>query len=265
MERDTFSATVVSGIATNVLFHPLDTVRIIHQTASVHAPSQYWLWPPSRYWQGLVPAITFSVPAFVTEVCVYREAKHYWGESLPSYLAAGAVAQISSSVFWTPMDVVCGRLQLRATGKDRSMLNEIRSIYHSEGLAGFFRGYWLGIGIYLPYTMVWWAAYDELKGACGVLAASSLATVLGECLSNVFCLARARLQMATAPDLHGLRPSDAHGLRAVISNLLKEAGIARMLVRGLHIRLLTSVPMSAVSMGILEYLSPDSAGSDRDE
>jgi len=110
----------------------------------------------SRYWQGLLPAIAFSVAAFVVDVCSYREIKRWLGiDTTATYLLVSAVAQITSSVFWTPMNIVCGRLQLRHPGLNQSFLKEIQHIYSHEKLTGFFMGYWLGVGIYLPYTVAW--------------------------------------------------------------------------------------------------------------
>lgn len=84
-----------------------------------------------------------------------------------------------------------------------------------------------------------------------------MATVIGETIANVFCVVRTRRQMASSPDLQGLRPTDSMGIRCVFSNLIHETGIRRALFRGLHIKLFTVVPMSAVSKSILEFLSSD--------
>lgn len=55
-----------------------------------------------------------------------------------------------------------------------------------------------------------------------------------------------------------MRPDEAHGgVLTVARNLIKEVGLFRAAVKGLHIRLLNSIPSSILAMMIVETLKPD--------
>lgn len=267
MDGKTVWASVVSTTLADIIFHPLDTMLTVHQTN--HKASL--IMPFRRYWNGLVPSIAFSVPAHTIDIVIYREAKKtflpYFGTgSVLNYLCSSAIAQLGSSLVWNPMDVIKGRMQIT---EGRSMRSVIRQIYYTEGIAGFYRGFWLGIGIYGPYNLVWWSCYEELKqglralrhttdlSASDYFFSSAVATTLGETASNFFVVVKKRTQLATSDELSALRPDDAKGVFHVGRNLIKEAGVLRAVFRGLPIRLLSSVPAHALAMAIMEKMAPD--------
>ncbi|KAJ1547818.1 hypothetical protein HK096_010883 [Nowakowskiella sp. JEL0078] len=86
---------------------------------------------------------------------------------------AGASAEIVSGLFWTPMEVIKNKLQisgnLTSLGIVESRREKINArnlaidIYKKEGLHGFFRGYWLGLAVFIPYTVVYFTTYEQLK------------------------------------------------------------------------------------------------------
>lgn len=267
MDGQTITASVVSSAIAGVVFHPLDTMLTIHQTN--HKASL--IMPFRRYWSGLVPSVVFSVPAHAIDIVVYREAKTmllpYLGSgSVLNYLCSSAMSQIVSALVWNPMDVVKGRMQI---GDPIPMRSVMRQIYQKEGIRGFYRGFWLGMGIYMPYNLVWWSTYEEGKRAAreyrksvdlkpiDYFLTSAAATTLGETASNFFVVVKKRTQLATSAELSKLRPDDAKGILHVVRNLVKEAGIAKAFFRGLHIRLLSSVPGHALGMALMEMMAPD--------
>jgi solute carrier family 25 S-adenosylmethionine transporter 26 len=62
----------------------------------------------------------------------------------------------------TPMEVIKNKLQVGAgaeglTTKATSSLSTmglVRDIFKKDGIPGFFRGYWISLGVFVPYT-VW--------------------------------------------------------------------------------------------------------------
>lgn len=197
------------------------------------------------------------------------------------------------------MEVVKGRMQISSTSI--STFELIREIRQSEGIKGFFRGYWMGIVVFLPHSVVWWTTYEEAKRLLaehhhhtkhqhhnGVAAtaqssqndisdlesgpvtnnpaylnpthyaiASACATTVAQTSTNLLDVVKTRQQLAVSKEIAHLRPDDQLGVLTVGRNLIKEVGFFRACFKGLHIRLLQSLPSSILSMVIVESLNPD--------
>lgn len=220
-----------------------------------------------------------------------RELTPYLGEnSITNYVISGSVAEIASSVIWTPMEVVKGRMQISSSGVGTFEL--IRDIKRNEGIKGFFRGYWMGLVVFLPHSVVWWTTYEEVKRVLGeqqsksysssgdndisdieadekkivdlseltpthYAIASAAATVVAQTATNLLDVVKTRQQLAVSHEIATLRPDDQLGVFQVGRNLIREVGFFRACFKGLHIRLLQSLPSSILSMVIVESLNPD--------
>ncbi|KAF9549993.1 hypothetical protein EC957_002054 [Mortierella hygrophila] len=47
--------------------------------------------------------------------------------------------------------------------KYTSTMSLARQIYQHEGFLGFYRGYFITLGVFVPYSMIYFAAYEQLK------------------------------------------------------------------------------------------------------
>lgn len=222
-----------------------------------------------------------------------RELTPYFGEnSITNYVLSGGMAEIASSFIWTPMEVVKGRMQISSSGIGTFAL--MKEIKQNEGIKGFFRGYWMGIVVFLPHSIVWWTTYEEAKRilserkgsllsstqqtsdisdpdagtdtskpVMGELMplqyaiASASATVVSQTATNLLDVVKTRQQLAVSREISSLRPDDQLGVWQVGRNLIKEVGFFRACFKGLHMRLLQSLPSSVLSMVIVETLNPD--------
>lgn len=219
----------------------------------------------------------------------YRQTKHelapvFGQDALATYIFSGAAAELCSSFIWTPMEVVKGRTQLSEART--STLSVVRSVYRAEGIKGFFRGYGVGVSIYVPHSVVWWIAYEKTKKALSknkwmqqlfgpnthlvqgnengklspllVALSSATATTSAACTTNFLDVVKTRQQLATSNEIINMRPDEARGgVLTVARNLIKEVGLFRAAVKGLHIKLLNSIPSSILAMMIVETLKPD--------
>lgn len=171
------------------------------------------------------------------------------------------------------MEIIKGRLQIASESGLGKTSTVIKSIYYSEGVKGFFRGYWVSLGVYLPYSVTWWLTYENTKQilrhlrlrhrsetslqAVDYAVASSVSTVVSSTATNMLQLIQTRQQLATASEIQQLRPTDQVSLWRLSINLVKEVGLFRALFKGLHVRLAIAVPGSALHMAIIECISPD--------
>lgn len=207
----------------------------------------------------------------------YRQTKreltpHFGSDALSTYILSGAAAELASSFIWTPMEVVKGRMQISQSGM--STFDVLKSIHGSEGFKGFFRGYWMGIAVFVPHSVVWWITYEKAKtfiiktklppGSTNadltpiqIAGASVVGTVAATSAANFLDVVKTRQQLAVSDEIRHLRPDDTKGVLTVARNLIREAGLFRAMVKGLHIRLMHALPSGVLSMVIVETLNPD--------
>lgn len=280
MDTGTLTASIASSITSRVICYPLDTIAIQH-TSSTRRPL---LSVPLRtYYRGLPVSLSLTTPAFAVYLCTYQQTKRSLQQSLGDntllYTAAGAVAEVVSSLLWTPCEVLKARLQISRTAQDGALWPNVRAIARDEGWRGFYRGYGMGLAIFIPYNAVWWGVYENVKKTSFVAdhvavpaqgALCSIAAVTASAgLLHPLELVKTRYQVATSGTVGALaaaeggagamagRGSDALGVAKVVSNVLRESGGSwRGFYRGFGPRLMCSVPSSLIMMTVFEYMKP---------
>ncbi|KAK9323976.1 mitochondrial carrier domain-containing protein [Lipomyces orientalis] len=281
MDLATIAAAVAGAVGSRVAFHPLDTIRTLQQTS---VATGYRL-PFAQYWRGLPAAVGFTTPAFTIYLVSYRQAKKdlepYLGnDTALNYIVSGAIAEFTSSVLWTPMEVVKGNMQLKSESKTGGTWAMIKQMYQTQGLKGFYRGYWVGLAVFTPHSIVWWYTYEKMKiylkstnalneslagstsssldlTASQYAIASAVSGTAAGTASNFLDVLKTRQQLAIAVEVSRLRPDDQLGLWKVAKNLIREVGIVRAMFKGLHVRLMYSLPSGILSMVIVEKLKPE--------
>ncbi|KAK9481126.1 mitochondrial carrier domain-containing protein [Lipomyces japonicus] len=273
MDITTIAAAVAGAIGSRVAFHPLDTIRTLQQTSLA---TGYKL-PIAHYWRGLPAAVGFTTPAFTIYLVSYREAKKdlapYLGQdSAYNYVISGTIAELTSSLLWTPMEVVKGNMQVKSDKTPGGTFAMMKRMYQTQGLKGFYRGYWMGLAVFTPHSIVWWYTYESIKlrykaglsdssssdlSATQYALASAAAGTTAGTVSNFLDVLKTRQQLAVADEIANLRPDDKLGLWKVAKNLIQEAGLFRALFKGLHVRLMYSLPSGVLSMVIVELLKPE--------
>ncbi|KAK9365412.1 mitochondrial carrier domain-containing protein [Lipomyces kononenkoae] len=302
MDFATVAASVAGSVGSAVVFHPLDTLLTLRQTSV----SRSYILPFQQYWRGVTISALMSTPAFTLYLVSYRQAKHEFAPYLGTnsglnYIASGVCAEITSSVLFTPMENIKGRLQLKNGPGIESTRELIVNIYKNEGFKSFFRGYWMSLAIYTPNSVCYWYIYENMKAfmrrrnierrrdgnnssnsllppstssessitpspdltVAQYALASSVATLGGETVCNFLDIVRTRQQLATSDEIKRIRPDDQHGLLTVARNLIKEHGLVRSIFKGLHLRLMYALPTGVLSMVIVEQIKPD-IGDDYD-
>lgn len=296
MDLPTLSASVISSITSRMIVYPLDTIAIQRQTSTTRTlfPSSQSVSKSFRgLYRGLGVSIGITTPAVALYLCTYRQAKDslfpYLGESTYNYIASGIIAELTSSFMWTPLEVVKARLQISSSTSSGSFFAQVRDIFGAEGIKGFYRGYFMGLAVFIPYNAVWWSSYENSKtisqrfgvreAAYQAALGSALATTLASSLAHPLDLIKTRYQVSTSESISSLiaaqssplinnepdkkvlkgsshRGSDRLGIRYVLQNVLRESGW-RGLYAGIGPRLMCSIPGSVISMAVFEYLKPD--------
>jgi len=266
MDLQTIGASTASSIASRIVCYPLDTIAIQH-ASSTRLP--IFSVPLTTYYRGMGTSIALVTPATCIYLMSYRSTKDYLkpylGDSTLNFLASGTVSELVSSVIWTPLEVIKARLQISTTATEGKLLPNLREIYKHEGMRGFYRGYLMGLVVFIPYNAIWWTTYENTKkaspfyqpfaqAACGALAATGLSTLA----CHPMDLLKTRYQVSTSESVTTRegRGDDSKSVRNVLRNVLREKGW-RGLYMGLGPRLMCGLPSSLISMSVFEYFNPD--------
>jgi solute carrier family 25 iron transporter 28/37 len=198
------------------------------------------------------------------------------GDTTYNYIAAGTIAELVSSLLWTPLEVIKSRLQISRTGQDGKLLYQLRDIAKREGIKGFYRGYLMGLAIYTPYSLTSWTVYEnakkfpaDLSYTSKVALSAGAATVCVQALVYPFDLVKTRYQVATSATVAAItgsagRSSDQLGIRQILSNVMRERGVMGFYA-GFLPRLLCAFPSSVLTMSVIEYLKPDVQPMDNED
>ncbi|KAJ3148338.1 hypothetical protein HK101_002153, partial [Irineochytrium annulatum] len=160
--------------------------RIQNSTSPLTIATALRATPPRTLYRGVGVSLLFSVPALSVYLTSYDYFKHLLGTrsnsgegSIAVHAASAGIAECLSGLFWTPMEVIKSRLQCEvaaARGSSSSSSSAsvnpsrelrtmamVRRISAESGLRGFFRGYWISLAVFVPYTVVYFVTYEQLK------------------------------------------------------------------------------------------------------
>lgn len=219
-------------------------------------------------YRGLPVTLLFSVPALSVYLSCYESTKtflagHAVGRgSILNHLVSGCVAEVAAGTLFTPMEVMKNRLQTAQGESGRSLA---KTIWRDEGLRGFFRGYWMGLAVFVPHTMVYFAVYEQLKlqvfgslpdndasqltfGA--YMACSAVASAIGITISTPLDIIKTRWQVAAGDQGAAFRTGPVD----IARQMWVQEGPRAFFSRGLLARIAWGIPTTAISMTVFEML-----------
>lgn len=168
-------ASSAAALCSRLCTHPLDTVKTRVQVANTPQhlfPTFLHLLRTGGLYRGLPIALTLSVPGLSVYLTTYDVAKealskqfpaHMRDDSVANHMLSAGVAEVCSGLFWTPMEVLKQKQQIETTGSRAASststqqlqpvrmktLDLAKMIYRREGLAGFYRGYFITLGVFV--------------------------------------------------------------------------------------------------------------------
>ncbi|EPS43682.1 hypothetical protein H072_2378 [Dactylellina haptotyla CBS 200.50] len=269
MDVQTLLASCYASVVSRLICYPLDTIAIQH-ASSTRRP--VFSVPFRTYYRGLLPSTVLVTPGIALYFTSYRQSKSmlipHFGDGTITYLLAGTIAELASSFVWTPLEVIKSRLQISKTAVEGKLSENLKQIWRTEGIKGFYRGYFMGLVVFIPYNGIWWTVYEHTKKALPqswpiasqAALSGCLATIAGTCFCHPLDLVKTRYQVATTTTVGrvgGERLEDARGITKVVRNVWAEKTFGRGFYRGLGPRLMYSAPSSLIAMAVFEYFSPD--------
>ncbi|KAF9958834.1 hypothetical protein BGZ72_010816 [Mortierella alpina] len=149
-----------------------------------HSSPKFFYKERMAIWRGVYKgasfAVMFQVPALAAFLSTYDATKHglaYMANAanLPSFqlhdsethLVSGMIAKAVGTLVWAPMNRIQSVATHSATGPTPLTLQDAyrvaRQICRSEGASGLWTGYTKSLSTLLPYTMIYFATYEQLK------------------------------------------------------------------------------------------------------
>lgn len=219
--------------------------------------------PPSGFFQtlyslyrGIGITLLFSVPALTLYLTTYEWTKT-WLLLTPllTHAIAGCFAELAAGIFFTPMEVIKSQLQI-----DRLETNTTWSlaafIAKNEGFAGFYRGYWITIAVFLPHTVIYFVTYEQLKllwteqdqTFLVYFICSAIASALGIIASTPLDIIKTRWQVSTQD------VSFQAGPIMIAKQMWTHEGKWRAFTQGMIVRIAWGIPTTTINMAVFEQL-----------
>ncbi|KAI8086239.1 mitochondrial carrier domain-containing protein [Halteromyces radiatus] len=277
----TLFASSIAALTARICTHPIDTIKTrlqaTHQPKLQGQSYVQWMiriinqgsissskWRVARQlYSGLPVTLIFSVPALSVYLSCYESSKQYLDyngiarhDHLGNHMISGAMAEIMAGTLFTPMEVLKNQLQT-STLTARQLTQRI---YQQEGLGGFFRGYWMGLIVFLPHTMIYFATYEHLKSKMikdgnnnnnkwtYYLFASSMASFISSGMSAPLDIIKTRWQVSASDQGKQYRKGPWH----IAKHLWLYEGQWKGLAKGLGARVIWAIPTTAISMTVFE-------------
>ncbi|KAF9936342.1 hypothetical protein BGZ67_002454 [Mortierella alpina] len=149
-----------------------------------HSSPKFFYKERMAIWRGVYKgasfAVMFQVPALAVFLSTYDATKHglaYMAKAanMPSFqlhdsethLVSGMMAKAAGTLVWAPMNRIQSVATQSTTGPAPLTLKDAyrvaRQICRSEGASGLWTGYSKSLSTLLPYTMIYFATYEQLK------------------------------------------------------------------------------------------------------
>ncbi|KAG0286728.1 hypothetical protein BGZ96_009215 [Linnemannia gamsii] len=162
--------------------------------------------------------------------------------------------------------------------KYTSTMSLARQIYQHEGFLGFYRGYFITLGVFVPYSMIYFAAYEQLKDMAwrqlhssskqdkrsrligqdaheeyvlpffAIMGCAAVACGFAAGISNIVDVVKTRWQTSILSTTE-----ETSSTRRIASQLFRQGGFASF-TRGMGARIMWMVPSVTISMSTFEWL-----------
>jgi len=176
------------------------------------------------------------------------------------FLAGSFAGAFSQTVIY-PLEVLKTRLALRKTGQFNGVLDLARTIYRSDGLRVFYRGYWPNLFGIIPYAGIDLAVYETLKNhligtyatdqpsALTYLSCGTFSSCCGQLVAYPLALIRTKLQSQAGANLH-LPKEQTHTI-GLFRYILRTEGV-KGLYRGIVPNFCKVAPAVSISYYVYE-------------
>lgn len=271
-------ASALAGSISRAVVHPLDTLRsrLMVSTASTNMINAFRDIVRTDGFRGLYRgfgiSVTIQAPAIATYLSTYEYSKSHIAKKFDAspasplvHLSSGITAEFVSCFFWVPMEVIKQRAQVRTGRMAASNARVIaKDLIAREGPRALYKGFWLTIGVFGPYAMIYWVVYERLKSMGTkpnaakrdmnfqtVATSASIASAVAAGCTTPLDVIKTRLQ--TQGDVLVKNTKAYNGTWDACRVIARQEGLQGFL-RGFSARVLWIMPGSAITMTAFEFM-----------
>lgn len=258
-----FLAGAISGLITNCVLHPLDTLSARLKVQSSSSSTSTLLVTRSiirkegmrALYHGFGPNFLSCLPTDAVYFCTYeickREGSKLDGVPLPMvHFLSGGIAEVACSLIYNPFEVIKTRMQLGTrlhtaaadwvqsslpVGNYRHTPDAFATIVRTEGIRGLFAGYTANLATGCGLSAVQFMLYEHFKLALQKIKDAKLSMTVDRELDDLIPTAPVPRDSAGLPILRTretlLAGAMAGSLAGFLTNPL-DVVATRMMVRG---------------------------------
>ena len=151
-----------AGILSDCIVHPIETIKVNLQCQENKKFKNIIKTEGLRgFYRGFKPLIIASGPAHMLYFGGYEYSKKHIGNDNISIFISGLFGNASGGLFWTPMNVIKQREM--ASLKYQTSQSILKNIIKNHGIRGLYRGYFIDLSVYGPFSAIYFTIYENLK------------------------------------------------------------------------------------------------------
>ncbi|KAI9189985.1 hypothetical protein H9P43_001418 [Blastocladiella emersonii ATCC 22665] len=300
-----FVSAIVAELCSGLFWTPLELIKNKQQCMCSQQGAGYTILESGSTSLASTPAMSRSVSesSAIAQHAHSRtnsSAKHHHPRASFTSLAAGITpaSPVPESVIDLPRSPSASNIHAAAfsstsaapgagPASHASVSAIARKIYKADGLAGFFKGYWLSLTVFIPYSIVYFMVYEQTKAMYaswlglspaltsspatgapappplplhGYLVCAATSGALAAAVSNPLDRVKTIVQVSD-----GRLYDRSSRMLQVIRRLAREEGWWRAATCGIGSRCLWAIPNVVVSMVVYESLKVRAAAGLVDE
>ncbi|RCH97654.1 hypothetical protein CU098_005501 [Rhizopus stolonifer] len=150
------------------------------------------------------------------------------------------------------MEVTKSQLQIM----DYTTIGLVKTIAQHDGMAGFYRGYWMSIAVFLPHSIAYFIVYEQLKSYWEVrdqtfmvyLFCSAVASTIGIIISTPLDIIKTRWQVSSQEQAY------REGPIKIARDMWRYEEGPKAFTRGMLVRIAWGIPVTTINMTVFESL-----------
>ena len=227
------------------------------------------------FWAGTRMGLLQAVPSSVAYMTVYEKGKRFmfnaassdsrWRPMIPGM--AGAIARFISVSLISPIELI---RTIQASGVNQTGMSIAKNLHEYRGVGGFYLGWQNTIMRDVPYSCMYWGAYEAFKkkflqgpvenNNVSIFLSGSCAGVISAFLTHPFDVIKTKQQVNVAALAKVMEQNRNAGTSSsivveeacyTIKDLFHKGGI-RALFRGVSVRCAMVVPGSSIFLTVYE-------------
>jgi len=242
----TFGAAALGGAIADILTYPADALSTLLQ--SRRFPTDF-----AGLYRGYWAMAIFGTPAYAAYFGSYDYLKDSHGINP---VVAGCVAELSGGIFFVPAEILKKRAVLRQKGYTQAseIPRTIVNVLRKEGLRGFYVGYVASVATWMPFSGIYFGAFEKSKQYLPEkpwtdLAAGAIAGSFAAVVTSPIDMVATRVQT---------RYNGATTAPAVVADILKENNyrphnVGSAMFKAAPGRVLWLAPHAAISIAGFQY------------